>query len=435
MSAPPPTTTASSGSGGLLRALTALDMNAKVSREASVRTKGGAALSLLSLGLSLALLSREVAHYLEGEVTEKMEVDALRNASLRINFDVSFPGMPCAVVSLDAMDASGHTTLDILHDVFKQRLDGGGTPIGEREKGEANAVTNKETLLAEKQRAIAQGRLPPSAARVTGAPAPASAAAANAAAYCGDCYGAAPDGTCCNTCEEVRTAYRRKGWQFAMETVEQCKKEGYYGDMAAQLAAGEGCNIYGHVEVPRVAGNIHFAPGRGVQHAYSHMHDLLSFPPTAFNISHRIHSLSFGPYFPGAGNPLDGAERTLTDSSGMHQYFVKLVPTLYEPLPPAPPVSSHQFSVTEHLKRMDAAHLQSENNQGMLPGVFINYELSPLRMRIVEERRSFLHLLTRVCAIVGGVFTVMGILDTALYRLQAGGKASQPRSSMLGGLL
>jgi endoplasmic reticulum-Golgi intermediate compartment protein 3 len=56
--------------------------------------------------------------------------------------------------------------------------------------------------------------------------------------------------------------------------------------------------VYGHLEVPKVAGNVHFAPGHGVQHAYAHVHDLVSFTHSAFNISHVINSLSFGDYFP-----------------------------------------------------------------------------------------------------------------------------------------
>jgi hypothetical protein len=48
--------------------------------------------------------------------------------------------------------------------------------------------------------------------------------------------------------------------------------------------------------------------------------------------------------------------------------------------------------------------------------VFLNYELSPMRVRIEEQRRSFGHLLTRCCAIVGGVFTVMGVIDGLVYR-------------------
>ena len=45
------------------------------------------------------------------------------------------------------------------------------------------------------------------------------------------------------------------------------------------------------------------------------------------------------------------------------------------------------------------------------PGVFFNFELSPMRMRMEERRNSFLHFLTRVCAILGGVFTIMGAVD------------------------
>lgn len=34
--------------------------------------------------------------------------------------------------------------------------------------------------------------------------------------YCGSCYGGLPTDTgCCNTCEQVREAYVRKGWSFS----------------------------------------------------------------------------------------------------------------------------------------------------------------------------------------------------------------------------
>lgn len=57
---------------------------------------------------------------------------------------------------------------------------------------------------------------------------------------------------------------------------------------------------------------------------------------------------------------------------------------------------------------------------GHLPGVFFNYDLSPIRVRIEERRRSFLHFLTRVCAIVGGIFTVMGVVDRLVEKAVAG---------------
>lgn len=35
---------------------------------------------------------------------------------------------------------------------------------------------------------------------------------------------------------------------------------------------------------------------------------------------------------------------------------------------------------------------------------------------ISENRSSFLHFITSVCAIVGGVFTVSGIVDAFIYQ-------------------
>ena len=44
------------------------------------------------------------------------------------------------------------------------------------------------------------------------------------------------------------------------------------------------------------------------------------------------------------------------------------------------------------------------------------YDLSPMMVQITEHRRSFLHFLTGVCAIVGGVFTGK-VLQRAVLRV------------------
>lgn len=408
------------GSSAFLAQLRTLDLHPKLVKDFAVRTKSGAAVSIAAVIIATLLFFSELSEYRSVDRIEHMEVDPVsRGSRMRINFEVVFPDMPCALVSLDAMDASGNQQLDLLHDIFKRRVDQQGNLIS------VEAVTNatKGTLRtaaeleAEKQRAIADGRV---ATPVTG---------------CGDCYGAADAGVCCNTCEDVRAAYRKKGWGFNMDTVEQCKKEGFYGDVSAQLLGREGCDVFGHVEVPKVAGNVHFAPGHGMQHAYAHVHDLLSFTLQSFNISHTVRSLSFGAYVPGVRNPLDGVSRTLDSGSGMQQYFVKLVPTVYVPLA-GPQVHSYQFSVTEHLKRIDPRTIAADNAAGLLPGVFFNYELSPLRVRIEERGRSFVHFLTRVCAIIGGVFTVMGVVDALLHRALEGlSRKQRSVMAMSGGLI
>ena len=84
----------------------------------------------------------------------------------------------------------------------------------------------------------------------------------------------------------------------------------------------------------QVAGNFHFAPGRSFQQASMHLHDLMPFGNAKFNVSHTIHKLAFGKDFPGAVHPLDGTIRTHTqEGNGIYQYFLKVVPTLYEVRP------------------------------------------------------------------------------------------------------
>lgn len=239
---------------GILARLESFDLHPKLVKDFAVRTKTGAAVSICAVLLSAFLFYGELRAYLAVERVEFMEVDPIRGQRLRVNFDVTFPSMPCAVVSLDAMDASGSHQLEIMHDVFKQRIDANGAPI---EEGTTKQL-GRGTLHSEQQRAklkeqqIAQGRPhdPPKPVVEDG--------------YCGNCFGASAVGACCNTCEDVREAYRRKGWQFNAKGVEQCEREGFAGDVTSQLTAGEGCNVYGHLEVPKVAGNVHFAPGHGM---------------------------------------------------------------------------------------------------------------------------------------------------------------------------
>lgn len=72
-------------------------------------------------------------------------------------------------------------------------------------------------------------------------------------------------------------------------------------------------------------------------------------------------------------------------------------------------IQTNQYSVTEHMR-----HVTPGSNRG-LPGVFFFYEVSSLHVEITEERRGWIPFLTSVCAIVGGVVTVMGLLDQYMF--------------------
>jgi len=51
-----------------------------------------------------------------------------------------------------------------------------------------------------------------------------------------------------------------------------------------------------------------------------------------------------------------------------------------------------------------------------LPAIYFRYDLSPVFVTITQENKSFLHFLVQVCAIIGGVFTVAGIIDSVLHK-------------------
>eukprot|EP00658_Telonema_sp_P-2_P008185 TRINITY_DN13071_c0_g1_i1.p1 TRINITY_DN13071_c0_g1~~TRINITY_DN13071_c0_g1_i1.p1 ORF type:complete len:626 (-),score=166.79 TRINITY_DN13071_c0_g1_i1:176-2053(-) len=49
------------------------------------------------------------------------------------------------------------------------------------------------------------------------------------------------------------------------------------------------------------------------------------------------------------------------------------------------------------------------------PNIAITYEVSPLTTVVRESRGSFSEFLTNLCAVIGGVFTVLGMLDNVVY--------------------
>lgn len=117
---------------------------------------------------------------------------------------------------------------------------------------------------------------------------------------CGSCYGATavrPDG-CCNTCDEIREAYANMGWGMGdPDQFSQCVRENWREKIEKQ--SNEGCNIHGRLSVNKVRGNFHIAPGKSFQQANMHVHDLKTYMQGApdghsFDMSHEIHSLTFG---------------------------------------------------------------------------------------------------------------------------------------------
>ncbi|XP_046961271.1 endoplasmic reticulum-Golgi intermediate compartment protein 3 [Vanessa cardui] len=357
------------------------DAYAKTLEDFRVKTATGAFITITGAIIMVLLILSEMHTYLSPNISEELFVDTSRGHKLRINFDIIVPRISCDYLVLDAMDSSGEQHLQMDHNIHKRRLDLNGTPIEEPKKEEfpvLSPVKQNTTKIV----------------TIT----------------CGSCYGAAFNETqCCNTCDDVKEAYRLRRWALPdLSTIEQCKDDESLD--RTNLALKEGCQIYGYMEVNRVGGSFHIAPGKSFTINHVHVHDVQPFSSSVFNTTHIIKHLSFGTDIE-SGNtaPLDGVIGHATEGAVMFQYYLKIVPTVYVKLDNTV-LHTNQFSVTRHQKSVS-----NVNTESGMPGAFFSYELSPLMVKYTEKGRSIGHFATNICAIVGGVFTVAGIFDTLLY--------------------
>ncbi|OXV11068.1 hypothetical protein Egran_01170 [Elaphomyces granulatus] len=418
---------------------TRLDAFAKTVEDARVRTTSGGIVTLVSLLVIFYLVWGEWAEYRRVVVLPELIVDKSRGEKMEIYMNITFPRLPCELLTLDVMDVSGEQQVGVAHGVQKVRL---SSPADGGRVLDVQALD----LHPQDDNPI---HLDPD--------------------YCGECGGApAPPNArkqgCCNTCDEVREAYAQRQWAFGKgDNIEQCNREGYAEKIDIQRR--EGCRLDGIIRVNKVIGNFHIAPGRSFTSGNIHAHDLNTYFDSSLTedevhtMSHEIHQLRFGPQLPKEvsdrwqwtdhhhTNPLDKTKQYTNQPAYNYLYFIKVVSTSYLPIGidhhissaihnnnraplgmhgaaygPESSIETHQYSVTSHKRSLtggndaDEGHKERIHAQGGIPGVFFNYDISPMKVINREAHtKTFTGFLTGVCAVIGGTLTVAAALDRFLY--------------------
>lgn len=387
-----------------------LDGFSKTLEDVKIKTGFGGLLTMASAVLIFTLVLVEYNDYRQIHVQPSILVDKSRGEKLLVHMNITFPRVPCYLLSIDVMDISGEHQNDVSHELSKTRLDLNGIVI----------PTNITTRLKSELETIISSR---------------------GKDYCGSCYGGEPGASgCCNSCEEVRESYVRRGWSFNNpDGIDQCVQE-HWSDRIKEQSQ-EGCNVNGVVQVNKVIGNFHLSPGRSFQTHQVHVHDLVPYlqDSNLHDFGHIVHKFAFMDVNQptetdhtsrlkqtlGIINPLDGVKAHTEASNYMFQYFVKVVGTQFQLLDKQV-IKSYQYSVTQYERDLDNSdnkdadelgHLTSHGHSGV-PGVFFNYEISPMQVVHEEYRQSFAHFATSTCAIVGGVLTVAGLIDSFVYGAQ-----------------
>ncbi|KAJ9672052.1 hypothetical protein PVL29_025622 [Vitis rotundifolia] len=174
-----------------------------------------------------------------------------------------------------------------------------------------------------------------------------------------------------------------------------------------------GCRIEGFVRVKKVPGNLVISARSG-----SH-----SFDPSQMNMSHVISHLSFGrkiaprvmsdmkrvlPYIGGSHDRLNGrsyiSHPSDSNANVTIEHYLQVVKT--EVITTRDHKLVEEYEYTAHSSLVQSLYI---------PVTKFHFELSPMQVLVTENKKSFWHFITNVCAIIGGVFTVAGILDSALH--------------------
>ncbi|KAG0672116.1 hypothetical protein C6P45_004131 [Maudiozyma exigua] len=397
--------------------LLSVDAFSRAEEDVRIRTKTGALITLSCFVITAILIINEWFQFNTIVTRPTLVMDRERNGKLELNLDISFPHISCDILNFDIIDDSGYLQYDdemISENGFiKIRLDQTGNEL---EKMDYKLKDQLQQYPVEDEN------------------------------YCGSCYDALDqshnddegktlqDRVCCQTCEDVRQAYYRKGWTiFDGKSIEQCEREGYLDKIKKHI--NEGCRVKGTTILNRISGNIHFVPGEGFQNKNGHYHDTHYYDfQTQLNFDHIINHLSFGKPVQNKQeslrslkletNPLDGKQvlRHHDTHSHVFTYYTKIVPTRYEYMDGII-VETAQFSTKFQEKPTNGGKAYDDPNikyqRGGMPGLFIMLDMSPLKVINREQHAiSWSGFLLNCVTSIGGILAVGTILDKIMYKTQ-----------------
>ena len=196
-----------------------LDVYPKTLDDFKERTGSGAVVSLVSLSVIALLVISELRAYLTPTTVDHLYVDSSRGERIKINLNITFPNMPCAGMSLVAMDVAGEQQIDVVSNIIKTRRTLAGAKIG---------IEMDEEHVRRKF-----------------------------AGQCGPCFPQAEDlpeapdkSQCCNSCADVKSVYQQKMLsRLKWEEHPLCEHDAVLLDPARLAKIHEGCNLFGFLEV------------------------------------------------------------------------------------------------------------------------------------------------------------------------------------------
>ena len=187
-----------------------------------------------------------------------------------------------------------------------------------------------------------------------------------------------------------------------------------------EVEGDEQCQLSGHIDIQKVPGNIHIS-----NHAFRHEWENLKvveakvFP--RMTLSHETEILNFGNYSTihhilrrfgisehtefNRGKKLP---KFITNTKKNFDYFLKIIPYQFVDEERDDTTVGYQYS----LNFRERPFIDDNHKMHI---VKINYSFSPVAMRITRKKKYISHFLGHVCAIIGGIFVIFGLINKLFF--------------------
>lgn len=167
--------------------------------------------------------------------------------------------------------------------------------------------------------------------------------------------------------------------------------------------ADGGCRFESRFEINKVPGNFHLSTHSAATQ------------PDNYDMRHIIHSIKFGDdvshkNLKGSFDPLANRDTSQENGLNTHEYILKIVPSVHEDYS-GNILNSYQYTFGHK------SYITYHHSGKIIPAVWFKYELQPITLKQTEQRQSFYAFLTSICAVVGGTFTVAGIIDSTFFTI------------------
>ncbi|CAL5224040.1 g6662 [Coccomyxa viridis] len=454
----------------VLQKLRGVDFYRKIPSDLTEATLAGASISLVAAVTIVFLLLAELGSFLALETREELVVDrSAQGELLRINFNISYPSLSCEFATLDVSDALGTKRMNLTKTIRKLPINEDGQRAGyyvhddlsnaaiQYDDAKNIAVpgditkplahdTFKATLEAysivvvnfyapwcpwcqrleptwELVTRAVHDKYPDSDSRIRYAKVDCTAEVE----LCREhqitgfpsirVFRAGHDEINVHGVKE-HESYRGDRTQaslttFADNLVPSAGQPHHYIRGVTRMAKTSGCALSGFVLVKKVPGALHFlakSPGHSFDYAAMNMSHVVNYlyfgnkpSPRRHQALARLHPAGLGDDW---ADKLAGQGFFSRAQKATFEHYMQVVLTTIEPSKTRQDLSYDAYEYTVHSHTYDTAEI---------PSAKFTYDLSPIQILVSEKHRAWYHFITTTCAIIGGVFTVAGIVDGLVH--------------------